>query len=728
MTYIDAIHNRDEDTVQIVERVDGQRVFVNYPTKYVFYYEDAKGKHRTIYGQPCTRFVSKTGKEFNKEKRIYSNKKLFESDFRVVNRCLEEYYLGKDSPNLHAAFFDIEVDFDPERGFSPTSEAFSPVTAISVYLGWMDQMITLALPPPTINMEQALKLTSQFNNTMLFETEAEMLDTFLDLIDDADVLSGWNSEGYDIPYLVNRIEQVLSKGDLRRFCLWNEMPKPREYEKFGNTQGTYDLVGRVHLDYLDLYRKFTYEERASYSLDSIGDFELGERKTPYEGTLDHLYKQDFGRFIEYNRQDVMILVKLDKKLSFIKLVNDIAHQNTVLIPTTLGAVATTEQAIINEAHARGMVIPDRKRTPKPVEGEEPADAAAGAYVAYPKKGLHKYLGAIDIVSLYPSIIRTFNMSPETIVGQIRLDMTEAMLSKKMAAEEIPRSKAWEGVFSTLEFDAVQNKDPGVELIVDWGTGVTETYSAAQFYKLIYDSNKPWNLTANGTIFTYETEGVIPGLLERWFKERKEMQKKAKEATDPVEQEQWDRLQMVRKIQLNSLYGAILNAGCRFSDIRMGQSVTLNGRQIVKHMSSKVNEIFTEQYDHLGETIIYGDSVTGDTIIRTDNGNISIEELFDQCLEKVNTEDGKEYGLWPQSKVIGFNSYDMEPTISSIECVMRHKTKKNLFRITTENGKQVTVTEDHSLMVDRNGFLLEVKPTEILEDDLIITVNFSSWHK
>jgi DNA polymerase elongation subunit (family B) len=139
------------------------------------------------------------------------------------------------------------------------------------------------------------------------------LDTFLDLIDDADVLTGWNSEGYDIPYTVNRIAQVLSKNDTRRLCLWDKLPKPREYSKFGDIKNTYDLFGRVHLDYLDLYRKFTYEERQSYSLDSIGEFEVGERKTAYEGTLDQLYKQDFRRFIEYNRQDVLLLVKIDRK-------------------------------------------------------------------------------------------------------------------------------------------------------------------------------------------------------------------------------------------------------------------------------------------------------------------------------------------------------------------------------------------------------------------------------
>ena len=133
-----------------------------------------------------------------------------------------------------------------------------------------------------------------------------MLEAFLDIIQDSDILTGWNSEGYDIPYTVNRVARVLSKDDTRRFCLWKQLPKKREYEKYGKQAVTYDLIGRVHLDSLELYRKYTYEERHTYRLDAIGELEIGENKTVYEGTLDQLYNNDFRTFIEYNRQDTAL--------------------------------------------------------------------------------------------------------------------------------------------------------------------------------------------------------------------------------------------------------------------------------------------------------------------------------------------------------------------------------------------------------------------------------------
>lgn len=166
-------------------------------------------------------------------------------------------------------------------------------------------------------------------------------------------------------------------------------------------------------------------------------------------------------------------------------------------------------------------------------------------------------------------------------------------------------------------------------------------------------------------------------------------------------------------------GALLNKHCRFYDKRLGQSVTLTGRQVVKHMNSHINEIISGEYDFYGESIVYGDSVTGDTMIRTDDGDKTIEQLFNECREHI-ISGTKEYGVWSDAKVVGFSSYYMEPTTSGIEYVMRHKTKKKLYKITTENGKTVTVTEDHSVMVDRDGELLECRPTEILETDLIIT--------
>ena len=597
--------DRDNDIVKVVERdKDGKRIFKDFPVKYTFYVPDPRGKYTSIYGDPLQKIVCKNSKDFRKELAINSNKKLYEADFKSTFVTLSENYLNADTPKLNVAFFDIEVDFDPERGYAAPDDAFMPITAIAVHLQWLDTLICLAIPPKTMTMDEAKKAVEEFPNTFLFETEAEMLDTFLNLIQDADVLSGWNSEGFDIPYTVNRVTKVLSKDDTRRFCLWNQFPKKREYEKFGKTAITYDLIGRVHLDSLELYRKYNYEERHTYRLDAIGELEVGETKTQYEGTLDQLYNNDFRKFIEYNRQDTSLLDKLDKKLKFIDLANTIAHDNTVLLPTIMGAVAVTEQAIINEAHRRGLQIPNR---PKRDDNED--TQAAGAYVAYPKEGVHDWIGSLDINSLYPSVIRALNMGPESIVGQLRQTMTDAYIQGQMAKGK-SFAAAWEGMFGSLEYTAVMNKEIGTEITIDWEGGESSVLSAAEVYQLVFDSNNPFMLSANGTIFTYEKEAVIPGLLKRWYSERKEMQAKLKEAIkagNKIEEDYWDKRQLVKKINLNSLYGALLQSGCRFFDKRLGQSTTLTGRQIAKHMAAKVNEIVTGEYNHVGKAIIYGDT-------------------------------------------------------------------------------------------------------------------------
>lgn len=193
--------------------------------------------------------------------------------------------------------------------------------------------------------------------------------------------------------------------------------------------------------------------------------------------------------------------------------------------------------------------------------------------------------------------------------------------------------------------------------------------------------------------------------------------------DQIEEaiEFWDKRQLVKKINLNSLYGAILNAGCRFFDKRIGQSTTLSGRCVAKHMASKINEVVTGEYNHTGDAIIYGDSVTGDTTILTDNGDVTIETLYNRCVEHSITGE-KEYGVWSPDKVIGFNTYEDSTVMANIACIMRHKTKKKIYKINLLNGKSVKVTEDHSIMVDRDGFLTEVKPTDILPSDLFICLN------
>jgi len=643
MSYVDAFYNRDTDTIHVVERVDGKRQFKEYPARYLFYYPDARGKYQSIYGEPLNRVTCKNIKDFHKEQKIYSNKKLFESDINPIFRCLEDNYLNQDAPKLNVAFFDIEVDFDPERGYASPEDAFMPITSIAVHLQWMEELICLAVPPKSMDMEEATKAVKEFPNTYLFETEGELLDAFLDLIQDADILTGWNSEGFDIPYTVNRVTKVLSKEDTRRFCLWDQMPKKREFEKFGRKSVTYDFVGRVHLDSLELYRKYTYEERHTYRLDAIGEMEIGENKTIYEGTLDQLYNNDFRKFIEYNRQDTALLDKLDKKLKFLDLANTVAHENTVLLQTTMGAVAVTEQGIINEAHRRGFIVPNRiRREP----GSEPA---AGAYVAYPKKGIHSWIGSVDINSLYPSAIRALNMGPETIVGQLRQDYTKNFIEEQMVRNKKSFAASWEGQFGSLEYEFVMEKNVSKEIVIDWEDGNSDTLTGAQIYDLIFESNQPWMLSANGTIFTYDKEGIIPGLLKRWYAERKEMQAKLKEAKDAenkIEIEYWDKRQLVKKINLNSLYGAILNPGCRFFDNRIGQSTTLTGRTIVKHMAAKINEIITGEYDYRGKAIIYGDTdssyFSAYNVLKTEieKGQIpwdkdSVVKLYDQIADEAS---------------------------------------------------------------------------------------------
>lgn len=606
MSYVDAWWDRDKDVVKVVERDPKKgRLYQEYPAKFIFYYPDQKGKYKSIYGENLSKVTCRNNKDFQKELRIHGERRLYESDIKPAFRCLEDHYLGIDPPKLHVAFFDIEVDFDPERGYSTPEDAFMPITSIAIHLQWLDTLVCFAVPPKTLTMEQATEQVKDFPNTILFETEAEMLDAFLNLIEDADVLSGWNSEGFDIPYTVNRVTKVLSKEDTRRFCLWDQFPKKREYEKYGKQAVTYDLIGRVHLDSLELYRKYTYEERHTYRLDAIGEMEIGESKTVYEGTLDQLYNNDFRKFIEYNRQDTALLDKLDKKLKFIDLANTLAHECTVLLQTTMGAVAVTEQAIVNEAHHRGLIVPSRAK-----RDETENNQAAGAYVAYPKKGLHDYIGSMDINSLYPSVIRALNMGPETIIGQIRQTNTDEFIHEQTTLHKKSFAAAWEGMFGSLEYEAVMRQDRAFEITIDWENGEHDVLSGAEAHRLIYESNNPWMLSANGTIFTHEQEGIIPGLLARWYSERKDMQKKLKAAIDAgnkIEEEYWDKRQLVKKINLNSLYGAILNPGCRFFDKRIGQSTTLTGRAIARHMAGKVNEVITGDFDHVGKSIIYGDT-------------------------------------------------------------------------------------------------------------------------
>ena len=252
--YVDAIFDSKNSIIKVVERDNGKRVYKDYPGIFEFYLKDPKGQHRSIYGDAVTKIECGSIGEFKKMTRIHSHKEKFESDIKPVNKIIEAFYKHQNPADLHIAFFDIETDFDKEFGYSQPEEANNKILSISVHLQWLNQTVCLALPPPKMDMEDAKEIADKVGNTILYHEESDILDAFLTLIEDADVVSGWFSEGYDIPYTINRIIKVLGRHEAKRMCLWNKFPKPRTYKRGGRDSQTYDLTGRVHFDYLALYR------------------------------------------------------------------------------------------------------------------------------------------------------------------------------------------------------------------------------------------------------------------------------------------------------------------------------------------------------------------------------------------------------------------------------------------------------------------------------------------
>ena len=280
-----------------------------------------------------------------------------------------------------------------------------------------------------------------------------------------------------------------------------------------------------------------------------------------------LYKADFTKFIDYTRQDFMLLVKIDAKNKFIDLSNELAHEMTVTLQTTLGSVALIESAICKEMHVHGLIAPSKKKTP------DDATSVAGAFVANPVKGMHNWVGSVDINSLYPSVIRALNISPETIVGQINLRKTMKQISDFLAEKSTHTlADAWGSFFGVSEYDTLMEKSNETFLTVNLEDGTNLDQTSKNWYDTIFTEGSNMCVSANGTLFRTDKKGIIPGLLERWYNERVKMRQNAKELFGEMErwpmgeeQDSWkkqikylDQHQHIKNILRNSLYGAVLN--------------------------------------------------------------------------------------------------------------------------------------------------------------------------
>lgn len=593
--YVGSYHDWDTDTIMVWERDETGRKVVAHRAPHYFYVEDEDGEFKSIFGHKLKKLEFEDGDELKAAQRQYGMK--FESDIRPEAKVLMNEYYGRPTPNIHFAFVDIEVDYNSAIGFSSPENPYAPINAVTIYQSWTKEYWTYAVPPKGWQDDGTFqdKIKAMWEehklgfkpNVVLCKNEIELLTCMLDDIQSSDIISGWNSEFFDLPYIMKRLERVLPKLAHKMCFIGCRPPRENTVERFGSPAIVYSLNGRTHLDYMDLFKKFTFEGRVSYSLGSIAEEELDVPKLDYEGTLEQLYNRDFVHFVTYNARDVEVITKLEDKFKFIQLVNQMSHENTVPFTAMLGTVRYVETGIMNFAHnlpehlvklfgCAGLIAGDKAFSTvknKKVEG---------AIVMVPRMGLWPWLGSVDLTSLYPSVIRALNMSIETFIGQF-------------GAQDDPQygEDAWYAIWKKLDTKWVACID-----------GEEYEMTGAEWHEFMREQN--WAISAFGTIFDQSRPGMVAEVLTFWFNERKRLQAEKKKygkladaETDPVKkaeyeklEEHYDLLQLTKKIQLNSTYGALLNEAFRFGRREIGASVTGSGRQITKHMGETIGTILT----------------------------------------------------------------------------------------------------------------------------------------
>tara|TARA_Y100001937_G_scaffold33940_2_gene48421 strand:- start:11120 stop:13618 length:2499 start_codon:yes stop_codon:yes gene_type:complete len=465
-----------------------------------------------------------------------------------VCQFIGDNYKGEvDYDFSHIKVATIDIEAESEKGFPRPERPMERINAITVDFNGKVYCLGLgefSLPDGTYHyMEQ-------------FAEESQLLETFLQIweAESPDVVTGWNVRFFDIPYLVNRIAYVLSAKDAKRMSPW-KIVKERKVQKMNRENITYELVGVANLDYYELYQTFTYVNQESYRLDHIAFVELGEKKLSYDeyDSMATFYQNNFQKFIEYNIKDVELVKKLEDKMKLLELAVSLAYAAKVNFNDVFGQVRTWDSIIYHYLMEHNIVIPPKTTSKKDAQ-------YAGAYVKDPIVGMHDWVVSFDLNSLYPHLIMQYNISPETKVSN--------------------------------------NKDHSItpDSILGGKDVPHDAYSVA----------------ANGTCYTKEHQGFLPALMEKLYKERKmykkkmiECQKRQQSGEENLEKEiaKYHNFQLVRKIQLNSAYGAIGNEWFRYFDVDMAEAITLSGQLSIRWIADRLNEFLnktleTEDYDYV----------------------------------------------------------------------------------------------------------------------------------
>lgn len=530
---------------------DGAPVFVEQKYAPVYYLPTREGDHdaRGFDGTPLASRMCdnlKEGREFLEEHPgAFGN---IQPEYMLLSDVFGGDEAPHDTERLYIWFTDIEVDRDPERGYAPVEDPFNPVTAITVIWTHMGKTGVVAYGTGDYVPKE--------NETYIkCDDEADLLRKFLfDMRaggDYPDVISGWNVQFYDMPYLVNRCKRIFDEKMWKRISPFERLAD-RTVILGGRQQSVIDIRGIAILDYYELYRKFVLKMFENYKLDFIASVEIGAKKVNYKEhrSLDKLYREDHQKFIEYNIQDVRLVIGLDQKRKLIDLVCALGYSAKVNFVDTFKQVRLWDVMIYHKLRSLGKQIPPR-------DEKEKNEQYAGAYVKDPLVGMHKWVVSFDVASMYPHIIREWNLSPETLIKQVALGSVDDFLNKR----------------------------------VD-----TSGYGSMA-------------IAANGVLTRTDEEGFLPNMLKTLYEERSKFKKLAQGVKKQINTEQdperkkqlqkqyaaYDNAQQVRKVNLNSAYGALGSNYFRFYDTRLAEAVTITGQLTIRWVAKALNDYLNRTF-------------------------------------------------------------------------------------------------------------------------------------
>ncbi len=457
-------------------------------------------------------------------------------------------------------YFDIECEIAGALTPELIKNAPTKITSIAVYDNTTQKYYCLIL-----DEKQQLETINEENRAIIpFAHEHDLLHSFLNLWEQLDptVITGWNTEFFDVPFLYYRIENQLGADQASRLS-------PLRKVKFGQYahDAPVELAGLNHLDYMLLFKKYIVKQEPSYKLGDIGEKYVKLGKVEYDGNLDKLFQDDINKFIEYNLRDVEIIIELEKKLKFIDLTIAICHLCHVPYEQIYLSTVLNDGAILTYLKRQDIVSPNKPTTINPLLKESTSDEYAGGYLKDPVPGLYEWVIDLDFTSLYPSIIRSLNIGIETLIGRIvNNDKYDNQWTYAELVDMDPNTLV------TIE-----------KLRADFTLARTQV-PVGKIVKMIEDNK--WVTAASGAIFRTDKSSVVCEVLTDWFNKRKHYKKlmsQAYKSGDSNLGDHYHRLQHAYKIKLNDVYGCYAINGWRYTDGHkiISSAITLTGQRVTQ---------------------------------------------------------------------------------------------------------------------------------------------------